>query len=59
VFFSVLTPSKSPEKQTGRGLERKEGKRAESEAAQGFKSETPIVENFLGCKGQEAVLTAI
>jgi hypothetical protein len=38
----------------GKGLERKEGKRAQSEAAQGFKSKTLIVENFFGLQGKEA-----
>jgi hypothetical protein len=40
-------------------LERKEGKRAQSEEAQGFKGKMPILENFFGAKVQEAVLTAI
>ena len=34
-------------------LERKEGKRAESKAAQGLKSKISIMENLFGLKGQE------
>ena len=53
-FISVLTPSKSPEKQTVRAEKEKGRKRAESKEPQGFKGKTLIVENFFGLQGQEA-----
>jgi hypothetical protein len=42
----VFTPSTSPEKQNRWGLERKEGEKAEKQAAKGFERENRDVENF-------------